>query len=157
VLVAESRPGREGVGVAEAVAEDCDATSVTLTTDAAFPLRTRRVGGRRALVVGADRVLPTAASSTKVGTRAASLAAPDECPCYVVAASDKVATDATVDLEERNAAEVYDGDVALAVANPTFDVTPAGAVEAVIAEDGVLDAGGVARVAERHRERADWD
>jgi len=156
VLVAESRPGREGVGVAEAVAEDCDATSVTLTTDAAFPFELD-AWGAEALVVGADRVLPDGRVVNKVGTRAASLAAPDECPCYIVAASDKVATDATVDLEERDAAEVYDGDAAVAVANPTFDVTPADAVDAVITEDGALDAEGVAQVAERHRERADWD
>ncbi|MCU4800711.1 NUDIX domain-containing protein [Halobacteria archaeon HArc-gm2] len=152
VLLAESRPGREGVGVAEALAGDCE---VTLTTDAAFPFELD-AWNAEALVVGADRVLPDGRVVNKVGTRAATLAAPADCPSYVVAASDKVATDDAVDLEERDAAEVYDGDAALAVANPTFDVTPADAVDAAITEDGALDAEAVARVAERHRECADW-
>ncbi|SFS13083.1 Translation initiation factor 2B subunit, eIF-2B alpha/beta/delta family [Halomicrobium zhouii] len=153
VLVAESRPGREGVVVAEALAADCE---VTLTTDAAFPFELD-AWDADALVVGADRVLPDGRVVNKVGTRAAALAAPDDCPCYVVAASDKVATDETVDLEERDATEVYDGDATVRVANPTFDVTPAGAVDAVITEDRVLDAEDVARVVEEHQVRADWD
>ncbi|WP_226022162.1 NUDIX domain-containing protein [Halomicrobium salinisoli] len=151
VLVAESRPGREGVGVAESLAGDCE---VTLTTDAAFPAElARREAG--ALVVGADRLLPDGRVVNKVGTRAAALAAPAACPCYVVTASAKVATDERIDREERDPAEVYDGDAPVSVANPTFDVTPAEAVT-VVTEDGPLDAAGVGAVAERHREWAQW-
>ncbi len=151
VLVAESRPGREGVGVAESLAGDCE---VTLTTDAAFPaeLARREVG---ALVVGADRILPDGRVVNKVGTRAAALAAPAVCPCYVVAASAKIAVDGTVDREERDSTEVYDGDAPVSVANPTFDVTPAEAVT-VVTEDGPLDDEGVETVAERHREWTAW-
>ena len=108
VLVAESRPGREGVGVAERLAEDGDA-SVTLTTDAAFPAELRQFEAG-ALVVGADRVLPDGRVVNKVGTHGSALAARAAgIPCYVVAASDKVTTDGAVDREERDPTAVYDG------------------------------------------------
>lgn len=40
--------------------------------------------------------------------------------------------------------------------NPTFDVTPAGLIDGIVTERGVLDAGDVAAVAEEHCERAQW-
>ena len=129
VLVAESRPGREGVGVAESLADE---TEVTLTTDAAFPFELD-AWDAETLVVGADRVLPDGRVVNKVGTCAAALAAPARCTCYVVASSDKVAADDAderrssspgsqarqdgIDLEERDAAEVYDGDASVDVTN----------------------------------------
>ncbi|WP_225333031.1 NUDIX domain-containing protein [Halomicrobium urmianum] len=152
VLVAESRPGREGVGVAESLADGCE---VTLTTDAAFPAElARREEG--ALVVGADRILPDGRVVNKVGTRAAALAAPAVCPCYVVAASAKIAAGERIEREERDPTEVYDGDASVSVANPTFDVTPSEAVT-VVTEDGPLDDEGVDAVAARHREWAGWE
>lgn len=153
VLVAESRPGREGVGVAEALASET--VDVTLTTDAAFPFEIV-VWAAEALVVGADRILPDGRVLNKVGTRAAAVAAPAGCPCYVVAAGDKVATDDAVVLEARDEREVYDGDEPIDVANPTFDVTPAEAIDAVITESGALDDEGIAALADEHRERANW-
>lgn len=159
VLVAESRPGREGVGTAERLSETTDAV-VTLTTDAALAdrLAAMDVG---AVVVGADTVLPDGRIVNKVGTRAAAAAAAAEgVDCYVVAASDKVAAEAHVngvDREERDPAELYDGHAAVEVANPTFDVTPPGLVDAVVTERGALDAEGVRAAAEKHRRLADWD
>jgi len=154
VLVAASRPGGEGVGVAESLA---DATAVTLTSDAAlaFELREWDAG---AVVVGADRVLPDGRVVNKVGTRGAALAAAAAgIDCVVVAASDKVAPTGDYDLEPRDPAELYDGDAELVVANPTFDVTPADAVTAVVTEQGTLSTAEVAAVARAHREWAAWD
>ncbi len=150
VLVAESRPGREGVGVAESLAEGA---AVTLTTDAALAgeLDRRGIG---ALVVGADRVLPDGRVLNKVGTRGGALSAPADCRVFVVAARDKVAPDAAVDREERDPGVVYDGDADLAVANPTFDVTPAEAVDAVLTEVGPLSAEDVRDLAAEHRRLA---
>ncbi|QLH80403.1 NUDIX domain-containing protein [Halosimplex pelagicum] len=164
VLVAESRPGREGVGTAERFAEATDA-AVTLTTDAALADRLVATGVG-AVVVGADTVLPDGRVLNKVGTRAAAAAAATEgIDCYVVAASDKIAAAAgddeagapVVDREERDAREVYDGDAAVAVANPTFDVTPPDLIDAVVTERGALDPDGVRAVAEDHRALAEWD
>ncbi|WP_254279766.1 NUDIX domain-containing protein [Haloarcula marina] len=154
VLVAESRPGGEGVGVAESLADE---TAVTVTTDAAFPFELAEWDAD-AVLVGADRILPDGRVVNKVGTRAAALgAASADADCFVVAATDKVATTADYDLEPRDAAEVYDGDADLAVANPTFDVTPPEAVTAVLTERGRLDTAEVAAVASAHREWAKWD
>ncbi|MFC6864305.1 NUDIX domain-containing protein [Halomicroarcula sp. GCM10025817] len=153
VLVAESRPGGEGVGVAASLAEGHD---VTLTTDAAFAFELAD-WGVEALLVGADRILPDGRVVNKAGTRGAALAAAhDGIDVYVVAASDKVAATADYDLEPRAAGEVYDGDADLAVANPTFDVTPADAVTAVLTEQGALGGDAVASVAAAHREWAAW-
>ncbi|WP_436907538.1 NUDIX domain-containing protein [Halosimplex marinum] len=165
VVVAESRPGREGVGTAERFAGTTDA-AVTLTTDAALAdrLAAMDVG---AVVVGADTILPDGQVVNKVGTRgAAAAAAAEGIDCYVVAASDKIAAanggdqaeaTADVDREERDPREVYDGDAAVGVANPTFDVTPPELVDAVLTERGALDADGIRAVADEHRSLAGWD
>jgi translation initiation factor 2B subunit (eIF-2B alpha/beta/delta family) len=160
VLVAESRPGREGVGVAEATAESLDAT-VALTTDAAFPHQLVE-WGTDTLLVGADAVLPDGRVVNKAGTRGAALSAAREGVDVVVAGSvDKVRRDGVVDLEPRDPGEVYrgwdgseadDGVAALDVLNPTFDVTPADAVT-VVGEGGEFDP---VEVAAAHRRRAAW-
>ncbi|WP_262179595.1 NUDIX domain-containing protein [Haloarcula laminariae] len=154
VLVAESRPGGEGVGVAESLA---DAAAVTLTTDAAFPFELDEWDADT-LVVGADRVLPDGRVVNKAGTRGAALAAAEAgVDCLVVAASDKVAADGEYDLEPRDPDELYDGDADVTVANPTFDVTPADAVASVVTEQGQLSTDEVAAVAAAHREWTAWD
>ncbi|MFC7075353.1 NUDIX domain-containing protein [Haloarcula halophila] len=154
VLVAESRPGREGIGVAEALAASTD---VTLTTDAAlaFELDDWDAG---AVLVGADRILPDGRLVNKVGTRGAVLsAAAADCEVFVVAASDKIAPEDGYDLEPRSRAEVYDGAADVAVTNPTFDVTPADPVTAVLTEQGRLDPAEIQAVAAAHREWQAWD
>ena len=154
VLVAESRPGGEGVGVAESLTAVAD---VTLTTDAAFPFELAEWGAD-AVLVGADRVLPDGSVVNKAGTRGAALAAAQAgIDCLVVAASDKVAAEGGYDLEPRERGELYDGDADVAVANPTFDVTPADAVSAVLTEQGRLSTAEVGAVAAAHREWAAWD
>ena len=153
VLLPESRPGREGIGVAEALAEG---TAVTLTSDAAFPhlLAAREI---EALVVGADAILPDGAVVNKVGTRAAATVAQRAgIPVVVAAATDKVRPDRSVALEDRDTSELYDGTAPLTIANPTFDLTPPGVVDTYVTEDGEVDAEGIARIAEGHRSRRAW-
>jgi len=152
VLVAESRPGGEGVGVAETLS---DSAAVTLTTDAAFG-HELEAWNADTLVVGADRVLPDGRVINKVGTRSAALsAATADVDCYAVCATDKIAPQAEWDREERNSREVYDGDADIAVSNPTFDLTPASAVT-VITEHGVLETDGIEDIADAHRDRSEW-
>jgi len=155
VLVAESRPGREGVATAEALAAETTA-DVTLTTDAALADE-MAAADVEALVVGADAILPDGRVVNKVGTRGAACVAAREGAVYVVAASDKVAAGDALGREERDAAGVYDGDADLSVANPTFGVTRADCIDAVVTEDGSLGETGVRAVARDHRERAAWD
>ncbi len=150
VLVAESRPGGEGVGVAEDLAEaDLD---VTLVPDAAVA-HYLAAGEVDAVLVGADTVLADGRVVNKVGTRAA---ARENVPLYAVAARDKVAPGEEPDLEDADPRDVYDGDAPLSVAASLFDVTPADLVAGVVTEDGVLDADDVASVAEEHRALTGW-
>jgi len=155
VHVAESRPAREGIGVAEELAAALDAP-VTVLADAAVAhaLATEDVD---AVVVGADAVLPDGRVVNKTGTRAAALAAAREgIPVYAVAASDKITRRETVNLETGDATAIYDGDAELDVLNPTFDVTPGELVDAVVTERGHLDGEDVAAIAEEHAALTGW-
>jgi len=154
VLVAESRPGGEGVDVAGILAASLDCP-VWLTTDAALAHRFA-AWNADVLLVGADAILGDGRVVNKVGTRGAAVAAShDGIQTVVVAASDKITPATDPDLEERDRAELTD-DESVVVANPTFDVTPGDVVDAVVTERGVLDAEAVAAVADEHREFATW-
>ncbi|MUV61249.1 hypothetical protein GJ634_11200 [Halobacterium sp. CBA1126] len=151
VVVAESRPGGEGVGVAESLADGFD---VTLTTDANVPAA---VEAADAVLVGADAVFPDGRVVNKVGTRAAALAARDaDAPVLVVCAADKVAPE-PLPVEDGDSSALYDGDAPLDVRNPVFEAVPARLVDAVVTERGRLDADDVQRIAAEHRGRADWE
>ncbi|WP_049903374.1 NUDIX domain-containing protein [Halococcus agarilyticus] len=154
VLVCESRPACEGVGVAEELADD---RPVTLAIDAAAAhlLAERAVD---AVVAGADTVFADGSVLNKVGTRAVAVAAAHEnVPVYVVAASDKISTDPEPEPEfaDGDRDQVYDGDADLTVTNPTFDRTPAEHVT-VVTENGHLGRNDVAEMAAELREFAAW-
>lgn len=152
VLVAESHPGREGLAVAEALA---DKTDVTLTTDAGFA-QALETWGADILLVGADTVLADGRVVNKVGTRAAAIASSFEgIEVLVTAAVDKLSPDGTIDLEPRDSTEVYDGEN-VTVSNPTFDVTPPDCVDGILTEQGLLDQSAVERVIADHRIHARW-
>jgi translation initiation factor 2B subunit (eIF-2B alpha/beta/delta family) len=151
VFVAESRPGGEGVGVAEALAEPVD---VTLTTDANLPAV---VASADAVLVGADAVFPDGSVVNKVGTRAAALAARDvDAPVFVACAADKIAPE-PLPVEPGDPSDLYDGDAPIEVLNPVFEVVPTGLVDAVVTERGSLEAADVRDIAAEHRDWADWD
>ncbi|WP_423743232.1 NUDIX domain-containing protein (plasmid) [Haladaptatus sp. SPP-AMP-3] len=152
-FVAESRPAREGVGVAESLAEGTD---VTLHTDAAIAhvLATEDVDR---VVVGADSVLPNGDVVNKTGTRGAALAAAHEdVPVSVATATDKVRTEDDLVLEDGPSDAVYDGGADLSVLNPTFDVTPAAFVSGYVTERGVLRRNDIEEVASELKELSRW-
>jgi translation initiation factor 2B subunit (eIF-2B alpha/beta/delta family) len=154
VFVAESRPAREGVRVAESLAEG---RAVTLHTDAAVGhvLATESVD---TVVVGADAVLADGSVVNKTGTRLAALAAArDGVAVYVVCAADKVTPREDPHLESGSRGAVYEGDAPISVLNPRFDVTPADLVAGVLTDRGVLDADAVREVAAEHARAAEWD
>ncbi|PSP84775.1 initiation factor 2B [Halobacteriales archaeon QS_1_68_17] len=154
VLLPESRPGGEGVAVAERLA--AAGLDVTLTTDAALAhaIARRDVD---AVVFGADTVLSDGRVVNKVGSRAAALAGRHEhCAVYAVAARDKISPGGEPHTDERDPGELYDGDADLTVANPTFDVTPSDLLDGVVTEDGTLVPADVRAVARDHRQLTDW-
>ncbi|WP_435362888.1 NUDIX domain-containing protein [Haloarchaeobius sp. DYHT-AS-18] len=154
LFVAESRPGGEGVAVAEALVDEYP---VTLLTDAgvAHTVATEDVD---AVLVGADTVLPDGTVVNKTGTRAAALAAAhEEIPLYVVCSTDKVSTEETVNLETGRRSAVYDGDAPISVSNPVFDETPPHLVDTIVTERGDLDSKDVREVAEELASLETWD
>ncbi|MFD1644172.1 NUDIX domain-containing protein [Haloarchaeobius litoreus] len=153
VFVATSEPGGEGVAVAEALVDD---GPVTLLPDAAVA-QAIVTGEVDAVLVGADTILPDGTVVNKVGTRTATIAAAhEEVPCYVVASTDKIHTEASVNVESGRRSAVYDGDAPLTTFNPLFDETPAHLVDAFVTERGELDPDEVDAVADELSALADW-
>lgn len=156
VVVAESRPGGEGIDVAVELASD---HAVTLVADAGVA----SVLGEHAIdamLVGADTVFSDGSVSNKVGTRSAAIAADYEgIPTYVVAASAKISPDppTEVDREGRDGSELYDRDATVNVWNPTFDVTPGEVVTGICTERGVFAPDEVSTVAEEFAAFSSWD
>ena len=146
VYIAESRPKREGVGVAEDLADEVD---VLLFVDAAVAhvLATEPVD---TVLVGADSVLADGRIVNKVGTLPAALAADAaDVDCYAVCATDKVLLTTDVTLESGPAGEVHDGE-GVGVLNPTFEVTPSRLFDGLLTEKGALSTAEVAAVADEH-------
>lgn len=147
VLVAESRPGREGVSVAEQLSE---MVPVTLCSDAGFASQLSSWDAD-CLLVGADSILADGRVVNKVGTRAAAVAASyDAVAVFVATASDKISPDTGAELEPRDDAELYDGDSPLSIVNNTFDITPADCIDGVLTERGRLDARTIGEIADEH-------
>ncbi|SEW17661.1 NUDIX domain-containing protein [Natrinema salifodinae] len=155
IFVAESRPAREGIGVAERLADATDA-AVAVHTDAAVAHVLAREDVDR-VVVGADTVLPDGSVVNKTGTRGLAVAAAREgIPVSVVAATDKVSTREDVNLESGDRTAVYDGDAPLDVLNPTFDVTPTDCVTEIVTERGALDPAEIEGIADELRALEEW-
>jgi methylthioribose-1-phosphate isomerase len=104
-----------------------------------------------AVVVGADRIAANGDVANKVGTYSlAVLATHHRVPFYVAAPTSTIDPAASsgpaIEIEDREADEVraFAGlpvaPAGVAVANPAFDVTPAGLVTAIVTEHGVARA-----------------
>ncbi|WP_181691229.1 initiation factor 2B [Natronomonas sp. LN261] len=154
VIVAESRPDREGIGVAERLTEAGVDVSVCVDAAIAHVLATEPVD---AVVLGADTVLGDGTLINKVGSRGAAITACEAgIPVYVVTARDKISPDRTPTLESGPAEAVYAGDRAIDVHAPTFDATPPAYVTGILTEDGRLEPAEVAEVADTHAALAGW-
>lgn len=144
VIVAESRPGGEGVATARALA--AVGLDVMLVPDAACGAF---VGEASAVALGADSVRADGGVVNKVGSYPLALAAREaEVPVYALCETLKIAApDFPLVLEtlewSEMPADVVPGVHTRSVA---FELTPAGLLAGVVTEEGVL---GRARIAER--------
>jgi len=148
VIADETRPYLQGARLTAWELKQ-EGIPVTLITDStAGHLMSR--GGVDLVIVGADRIAANGDVANKIGTYTlAVLAERHRIPFYVAAPLSSIDTAVAdgggIPIEERGAAEVtgYAGmrwapeDVT--VANPAFDITPAGLVSALITERGVLE------------------
>lgn len=154
VYVAESRPDREGVGVAGELADQ--GVDVSLFVDAAVG-HVLATGDVDAVLVGADTVLADGAVVNKVGTYPAALAARDaDVDCYAVCSRDKVVPERSVELEAGPPSAVHERSASFQVLNPVFERTPARLFTGVVTEDGPLTPDEVAAIAEEHADLAGW-
>lgn len=153
VVVAESRPGGEGVRVAETLAST---THCTLVSDAGIAQALADFDVD-CVIVGADTILADGSVVNKVGTRVAATAAHAHgIPFYAVCSLDKISPREGYDPEPRDPAELYDRGASIDVSNPTFDRTPPALVTGIATEAGLFDTGDVATIAIELRGLADW-
>ena len=148
VWVDETRPFLQGARLTawELMQLKIPCTLITDNMAAHFMQR----GAVDAVIVGTDRVAANGDVANKIGTYGlAVLARHHRIPFYVACPQSTIdmatGSGAGIPIEERAAAEVtgYGGmcwaPVGVAVANPAFDVTPAGLISALITERGVIE------------------
>jgi methylthioribose-1-phosphate isomerase len=145
VWVSETRPRNQGLLTAWELREA--GVPHTLIADNAAGLLMMR-GQVDLVIVGADRIAANGDTANKVGTYLKALAAHAHgVPFYVAAPLSTIdfgcATGAAIPIEERAAEELGAGDTP--VANPAFDVTPAGLISGIVSERGVAAAGDLSR------------
>lgn len=138
VWVSETRPRNQGLLTAWELAQAGIPHTLIADNAAGLLLMQGRVD---CIIVGADRIAANGDTANKVGTYLKALAARAHgVPFYVaapVSTIDFACPDgARIPIEERAAAELGAGDVP--VANPAFDVTPAGLIAGIVTERGII-------------------
>jgi translation initiation factor 2B subunit (eIF-2B alpha/beta/delta family) len=137
VLVAESRPGGEGVALGRTLAQG--GLAVTLVADAACGIF---IGEATCVVLGADSLRADGSLVNKVGSYPLALVAREAGkPVYVLCETLKIAApDFPLVLEEKDPTELLpDPAAGFGARNPYFDVTPAALIAGYITEQGVLE------------------
>ncbi len=155
VYASETRPWLQGARLTVWELLE-DGIPATLIADSAAA-HLMKTGAVQWLVVGADRICANGDAANKIGTYSHAIAARHHgVKVMVVAPSSTVdmdtATGDDIHIEERDGAEllsmsgirtVADGVTAF---NPVFDVTPAGLIDALVTEKGVILAPDVAKM-----------
>jgi methylthioribose-1-phosphate isomerase len=149
VLADETRPFLQGARLTawELIKDGIDTTVITDNMAGAI----MRKGGIDLVVVGADRIAANGDTANKIGTYSVAVLAREHAIPFYVAAPWSTIDLSTMDgdaipIEERNAREVtHVGSNQLApdgahIRNPSFDVTPAKYITAIITEKGVYRA-----------------
>ncbi len=151
VIVAESRPGGEGIALARALAASEAARDggllVTLAADTASGLLMREAD---AVIVGADSVRADGAVVNKVGTYPLALMARAEGKLfYALCETLKIAApDWPLILEAGDSADLAPETIpGVTTAVTLFDHTPATYCRAIVTERGALDGAAIARYA----------
>jgi methylthioribose-1-phosphate isomerase len=147
LYIDETRPRLQG---ARLTAWECvqDGIPMTLITDS-MAAHCMKQGMIDAVVVGADRIAANGDTANKIGTYSLALVSKaHRIPFFVAAPLStidfKLATGVEIPIEERDPAEIYQiGQTLICPAgtefyNPSFDVTPAELITAIITEHGAM-------------------
>ena len=149
VWVDETRPYLQGARLTAWELKQAGVPHTLIPDMAAGPLMAK--GEVDVIVVGADRIAANGDTANKVGTYTlAVLAARHGVPFYVCAPMSSVDLDTpdgnAIPIEDRPAVEVTDirgiriAPEGTPVRNPSFDVTPAELITAIVTEEGALRA-----------------
>ena len=149
VFVGETRPWFQGSRLtAWELAKD--GIPVTLLADSAAA-QAMRQAGINWLIVGADRIAANGDVANKIGTYALAIAARHHGTKVMVVAPHATVDMSVVDgsgipIEERSADEILNAAgiekclPEITIANPAFDITPAGLIDFIVTEKGVFQA-----------------
>ena len=148
VYAGETRPWNQGARLTVWELQE-DGIDATLIADAAASHLMRR-GSVQWVVVGADRICANGDVANKIGTYQLAITARHHGVRFmVVAPSSTVDMDTAsgelIEIEERDPAELLATGGARTVAegvqawNPVFDVTPAGLIDAIVTEKGIVE------------------
>ena len=155
VFAGETRPWLQGARLTVWELRE-DGIAATLIADAAGA-HLMQTGAVQWLIVGADRICANGDTANKIGTYAHAICARHHgVKVMVVAPASTVdmatATGADIHIEERDGAELLSVSGVRTVAEgvqafkPVFDVTPAGLIDALVTERGVIEAPDEARM-----------
>jgi methylthioribose-1-phosphate isomerase len=147
VYADETRPWLQGSRLTAWELER-DGIPVSLMVDGAAAARMAR-GGVGWAIVGADRIAANGDTANKIGTYGLAVAARHHGVKFMVAAPTatidrSIASGAQIPIEERDSGEVLTcggrqvGAPGVGAWNPVFDVTPAGLIDALVTERGVV-------------------
>lgn len=156
IYAAETRPWLQGSRLTAWELQQ-DGIPATIITDSAAA-HLMAAGGVGWVVVGADRITAAGDVANKIGTYSHAIAARYHGLGFMVVAPtstiDRDITDAAaIPIEERNAAELLSlagnatAPLGSAAYNPVFDITPAGLVDVLVTEKGVVENPDLASVA----------
>ncbi|HRF84637.1 MAG TPA: S-methyl-5-thioribose-1-phosphate isomerase, partial [Pseudoxanthomonas sp.] len=155
VFAGETRPWLQGARLTVWELQQ-DGIDATLIADSAAA-HLMKTGAVQWVVVGADRICANGDTANKIGTYQLAIAARHHGVKFmVVAPSSTVDLDTpggeAIEIEQRDPAEMLGiGGVrtvaeGIAAWNPVFDVTPAGLIDAIVTERGVVEHPDAARM-----------
>lgn len=148
VFAGETRPWQQGARLTVWELQQ-DGIDATLIADSAAS-HLMKTGAVQWVVVGADRICANGDTANKIGTYQLAIAARHHgLKFMVVAPSSTVDMDTAsgeqIEIEERDPGEMFGLGGVRTVAegiqawNPVFDVTPAGLIDAIVTERGVIE------------------
>ncbi|WP_202840530.1 S-methyl-5-thioribose-1-phosphate isomerase [Luteimonas saliphila] len=148
VYAGETRPWQQGARLTAWELMQ-DGIPATLIADSAAA-HLMKTGVVQWVVVGADRICANGDTANKIGTYQLAIAARHHGTRFMVVAPSstvdmETASGELIEIEERDPAELYGIGGTRTVAegvpawNPVFDVTPAGLIDAIVTEKGIVE------------------
>ncbi|KRG70672.1 S-methyl-5-thioribose-1-phosphate isomerase [Pseudoxanthomonas dokdonensis] len=148
VFADETRPWMQGARLTVWELQQ-DGIDATLIADAAAA-HLMKTGAVQWVIVGADRICANGDTANKIGTYQLAIAARHHGVKFMVVAPSStvdmdMASGEAIEIEERDQAEMHGIGSVRTVAegitawNPVFDVTPAGLIDAIVTEKGIVE------------------